>query len=242
MTVDVAKFAQSCSANKPVKGMLTGPVTILKWSFVRDDQPLSQTAGQIALAIRDEVVDLEAAGIKVIQVDEPAIRQGLPQRKAPKGADRQWSGLPLRKADYAAYLEWSVDVFRLATTGVTNQTQIHTHFCYSDFNEIFTAIQNLDADVITIENSKSDLKLLGALETHGYAAEIGPGLYDIHSPRVPSVEEMTARFAALQKYIPAENLWANPDCGLKTRGWPEVKESLENLVAVAVNARRQHQA
>ncbi|KAJ1745370.1 methionine-synthesizing 5- methyltetrahydropteroyltriglutamate--homocysteine methyltransferase, partial [Coemansia sp. RSA 1752] len=226
MTVDVAKFAQSCSANKPVKGMLTGPVTILKWSFVRDDQPLSQTAGQIALAIRDEVVDLEAAGIKVIQVDEPAIREGL----------------PLRKADYAAYLEWSVDVFRLATTGVTNQTQIHTHFCYSDFNEIFTAIQNLDADVITIENSKSDLKLLGALETHGYAAEIGPGLYDIHSPRVPSVEEMTARFAALQKYIPAENLWANPDCGLKTRGWPEVKESLENLVAVAVNARRQHQA
>ncbi|KAJ2139557.1 methionine-synthesizing 5- methyltetrahydropteroyltriglutamate--homocysteine methyltransferase [Coemansia sp. RSA 788] len=213
-------------ANKPVKGMLTGPVTILKWSFVRDDQPLSQTAGQIALAIRDEVVDLEAAGIKVIQVDEPAIREGL----------------PLRKADYAAYLEWSVDVFRLATTGVTNQTQIHTHFCYSDFNEIFTAIQNLDADVITIENSKSDLKLLGALETHGYAAEIGPGLYDIHSPRVPSVEEMTARFAALQKYIPAENLWANPDCGLKTRGWPEVKESLENLVAVAVNARRQHQA
>ncbi|KAJ1742307.1 methionine-synthesizing 5- methyltetrahydropteroyltriglutamate--homocysteine methyltransferase [Coemansia sp. RSA 989] len=224
MTVDVAKFAQSCSPSKPVKGMLTGPVTILKWSFVRDDQPLSQTAGQIALAIRDEVVDLEAAGIKVIQVDEPAIREGL----------------PLRKADYAAYLEWSVDVFRLATTGVSNQTQIHTHFCYSDFNEIFTAIKSLDADVITIENSKSDLKLLGALETHGYAAEIGPGLYDIHSPRVPSVEEMAARFAALQKYIPAENLWANPDCGLKTRGWPEVKESLTNLVAVAVAARSQH--
>ncbi|KAJ2358406.1 methionine-synthesizing 5- methyltetrahydropteroyltriglutamate--homocysteine methyltransferase [Coemansia sp. RSA 2618] len=226
MTVDVAKYAQSCSANKPVKGMLTGPVTILKWSFVRDDQPLSQTAGQIALAIRDEVVDLEAAGIRVIQVDEPAIREGL----------------PLRKADYAAYLEWSVDVFRLATTGVADQTQIHTHFCYSDFNEIFTAIKSLDADVITIENSKSDLKLLGALETHGYSAEIGPGLYDIHSPRVPSVEEMAARFAALQKYIPAENLWANPDCGLKTRGWPEVKESLENLVAVAVAARSQHNA
>ncbi|KAJ1718389.1 methionine-synthesizing 5- methyltetrahydropteroyltriglutamate--homocysteine methyltransferase, partial [Coemansia biformis] len=214
MTVDVAKFAQSCSKNKPVKGMLTGPVTILQWSFVRDDQPRSQTAGQIALAIRDEVVDLEAAGIQVIQVDDPAIREGL----------------PLRKADYAAYLQWSVDVFRLATTGVGNQTQIHTHFCYSDFNEIFTAIKSLDADVITIENSKSDLKLLGALETHGYAAEIGPGLYDIHSPRVPSVEEMAARFAALQKYIPAENLWANPDCGLKTRGWPEVREALTNLV------------
>ncbi|KAJ2492188.1 methionine-synthesizing 5- methyltetrahydropteroyltriglutamate--homocysteine methyltransferase [Coemansia sp. RSA 2050] len=226
MTVDVAKFAQSCSPNKPVKGMLTGPVTILQWSFVRDDQPRSQTAGQIALAIRDEVVDLEAAGIRVIQVDEPAIREGL----------------PLRKADYEAYLKWSVDVFRLATTGVCNETQIHTHFCYSDFNEIFTAIKSLDADVITIENSKSDLKLLGALEVHGYAAEIGPGLYDIHSPRVPSVEEMAARFAALQKYIPAENLWANPDCGLKTRGWPEVKESLTNLVAVAVAAREAHAA
>ncbi|KAJ2375656.1 methionine-synthesizing 5- methyltetrahydropteroyltriglutamate--homocysteine methyltransferase [Coemansia sp. RSA 2611] len=226
MTVDVAKFAQSCSPNKPVKGMLTGPVTILQWSFVRDDQPRSQTAGQIALAIRDEVVDLEAAGIRVIQVDEPAIREGL----------------PLRKADYEAYLKWSVDVFRLATTGVRNETQIHTHFCYSDFNEIFTAIKSLDADVITIENSKSDLKLLGALEVHGYAAEIGPGLYDIHSPRVPSVEEMAARFAALQKYIPAENLWANPDCGLKTRGWPEVKESLTNLVAVAVAARKAHAA
>ncbi|KAJ1999746.1 methionine-synthesizing 5- methyltetrahydropteroyltriglutamate--homocysteine methyltransferase [Coemansia thaxteri] len=151
-------------------------------------------------------------------------------------------GLPLRKADYEAYLKWSVDVFRLATTGVRNETQIHTHFCYSDFNEIFTAIKSLDADVITIENSKSDLKLLGALEVHGYAAEIGPGLYDIHSPRVPSVEEMAARFAALQKYIPAENLWANPDCGLKTRGWPEVKESLANLVAVAVAARKAHAA
>ncbi|KAJ2389933.1 methionine-synthesizing 5- methyltetrahydropteroyltriglutamate--homocysteine methyltransferase [Coemansia sp. RSA 2559] len=226
MTVDVARFAQGCSKNKPVKGMLTGPVTILQWSFVRDDQPRAQTAGQIALAIRDEVVDLEAGGIKVIQVDEPAIREGL----------------PLRKADYAAYLAWSVDVFRLATTGVRNETQVHTHFCYSDFNEIFTAIKSLDADVITIENSKSDLKLLGALETHGYTAEIGPGLYDIHSPRVPSVEEMAARFAALQKYIPAENLWANPDCGLKTRGWPEVKESLENLVAVAVAARKGHAA
>ncbi|KAJ2494899.1 hypothetical protein IWW47_004355, partial [Coemansia sp. RSA 2052] len=226
MTVDVAKFAQACSPRKPVKGMLTGPVTILQWSFVRDDQPRSQTAGQIALAIRDEVVDLEAAGIRVIQVDEPAIREGL----------------PLRKADYDAYLKWSVDVFRLATTGVRNETQIHTHFCYSDFNEIFTAIKSLDADVITIENSKSDLKLLGALEVHGYAAEIGPGLYDIHSPRVPSVEEMAARFAALQKYIPAENLWANPDCGLKTRGWPEVKESLTNLVAVAVAARKAHAA
>ncbi|KAJ1836762.1 methionine-synthesizing 5- methyltetrahydropteroyltriglutamate--homocysteine methyltransferase [Coemansia sp. RSA 2711] len=226
MTVDVARFAQSCSPRKPVKGMLTGPVTILQWSFVRDDQPRATTAGQIALAIRDEVVDLEAAGIRVIQVDEPAIREGL----------------PLRKSDYDAYLAWSVDVFRLATTGVADQTQIHTHFCYSDFNEIFTAIKSLDADVITIENSKSDLKLLGALETHGYAAEIGPGLYDIHSPRVPSVAEMAARFAALQKYIPAENLWANPDCGLKTRGWPEVKESLQNLVAVAVAARSQYAA
>ncbi|KAJ2594696.1 methionine-synthesizing 5- methyltetrahydropteroyltriglutamate--homocysteine methyltransferase [Coemansia sp. RSA 1721] len=225
MTVDVARFAQACSPNKPVKGMLTGPVTILQWSFVRDDQPRSQTAGQIALAIRDEVVDLEAAGIKVIQVDEPAIREGL----------------PLRKTDYEAYLKWSVDVFRLATTGVKNETQIHSHFCYSDFNEIFTAIKGLDADVITIENSKSDLKLLGALEVHGYAAEIGPGLYDIHSPRVPSVEEMAARFAALQKYVPAENLWANPDCGLKTRGWAEVKEALVNLVAVARDARKQHE-
>ncbi|KAJ1936391.1 methionine-synthesizing 5- methyltetrahydropteroyltriglutamate--homocysteine methyltransferase, partial [Linderina pennispora] len=226
MTVDVARFAQKCSPNKPVKGMLTGPVTILQWSFVRDDQPRSQTAAQIALAIRDEVVDLEAAGIKVIQVDEPAIREGL----------------PLRKSDYSAYLEWSVNVFRLATTGVRNETQVHSHFCYSDFNEIFTAIKSLDADVITIENSKSDLKLLGALQVHGYSAEIGPGLYDIHSPRVPSVEEMAARFSALQQYIPAENLWANPDCGLKTRGWPEVKEALTNLVTVAANARKAHAA
>ncbi|KAJ1944576.1 methionine-synthesizing 5- methyltetrahydropteroyltriglutamate--homocysteine methyltransferase, partial [Linderina macrospora] len=226
MTVEVSKFAQSCSPNKPVKGMLTGPVTILQWSFVRDDQPRSQTAAQIALAIRDEVVDLEAGGIKVIQVDEPAIREGL----------------PLRKTDYSAYLEWSVNVFRLATTGVRNETQVHSHFCYSDFNEIFTAIKSLDADVITIENSKSDLKLLGALQVHSYSAEIGPGLYDIHSPRVPSVEEMAARFSALQQYIPAENLWANPDCGLKTRGWPEVKEALTNLVTVAADARKAHAA
>ncbi|KAJ2162874.1 methionine-synthesizing 5- methyltetrahydropteroyltriglutamate--homocysteine methyltransferase [Coemansia sp. RSA 552] len=226
MTVDMARFAQSCSPSKPVKGMLTGPVTILQWSFVRDDQPRSQTAAQIALAIRDEVLDLEAAGTQVIQVDEPAIREGL----------------PLRKSDYAAYLEWSVDVFRLATTGVANKTQLHSHFCYSDFNEIFSAIKNLDADVITIENSKSDLKLLGALEAQGYSAEIGPGLYDIHSPRVPSVEEMAARLAALQEYIPAEHLHVNPDCGLKTRGWPEVKEALINLVAVAVDARKRHAA
>lgn len=221
MTVEWAKFAQKASPNKPIKGMLTGPVTILQWSFVRDDQPRSVTAQQIALAIRDEVKDLESAGIHVIQVDEPAIREGL----------------PLRAADFDAYLKWSVDAFRLATSGVKDTTQVHSHFCYSDFNQIFAAIQRLDADVITIENSKSDLKLLGALETHGYKAEIGPGLYDIHSPRVPSVEEMAERFQSLQQYIPAEHLWANPDCGLKTRGWPEVKQALANMVAVAVQAR-----
>ncbi|KAJ1675770.1 methionine-synthesizing 5- methyltetrahydropteroyltriglutamate--homocysteine methyltransferase [Spiromyces aspiralis] len=223
ITVETAKFAQTCSP-KPVKGMLTGPVTILQWSFVRDDQPRSETCKQIALAIRDEVVDLETAGTTIIQVDEPAIREGL----------------PLRKSGWDDYLEWSVDSFRLATAGVVDSTQIHTHMCYSEFNTIFPAIQRMDADVITIENAKSDLKLLHAFEHHGYKAEIGPGLYDIHSPRVPSVQEMKERVRKMLNYLSPQLLWINPDCGLKTRGWEEVRSSLTNLVEVARELRKEY--
>ncbi|KAL1932193.1 hypothetical protein VTP01DRAFT_9249 [Rhizomucor pusillus] len=222
MTIEEIKYAQSLTS-KPMKGMLTGPVTMMKWSFVRDDLPLKEICSQIGLALRDEVVDLEAAGIPCIQVDEPAIREGL----------------PIRRADWDAYLEWSVACFRLATSGIRDDTQIHTHMCYSDFNDIFDAIAALDADVITIENSKSDEKLLKIFETKQYTNEIGPGLYDIHSPRVPSVEEMKVRFADMLKYIPEHLLWANPDCGLKSRAWPETEAALTNLVEVAKYFRAQ---
>ncbi|KAI8366796.1 5-methyltetrahydropteroyltriglutamate-homocysteine S-methyltransferase [Radiomyces spectabilis] len=224
MTIDEIVYAQSLT-QKPMKGMLTGPVTMMKWSFVRDDIPAKDLCAQIGLALRDEVVDLEAAGIPCIQVDEPAIREGL----------------PIRRADWDAYLDWSVACFRLSTAGVRDETQIHTHMCYSDFNDIFDAIAALDADVITIENSKSDEKLLNIFETKQYTNEIGPGLYDIHSPRVPSVEEMKQRFGDMLKYLPAHLLWANPDCGLKSRGWPEVEAALINMVEVAKYYRAQHQ-
>ncbi|KAF8948579.1 methionine-synthesizing 5- methyltetrahydropteroyltriglutamate--homocysteine methyltransferase [Haplosporangium gracile] len=203
--------------SKPMKGMLTGPVTCLQWSFVRDDIPRSVVCTQLALAIRDEVMDLEKAGIAHIQVDEPAIREGL----------------PLRSVDFDFYLQWAVDAFLLSTTGVQDATVIHTHMCYSDFQDIFQAIVRMDADVLTIENSKSDMRILGAFSTYGYNAEIGPGVFDIHSPRVPSTQEMKERADAMLKYIPSRNLWINPDCGLKTRGWKEVRESLTNMVAVA---------
>ncbi|KAL0075407.1 5-methyltetrahydropteroyltriglutamate-homocysteine S-methyltransferase [Phycomyces blakesleeanus] len=216
MTIDEIVYAQSLT-KLPMKGMLTGPVTMMKWSFVRDDIPANELCAQIALALRDEVVDLETAGIPCIQVDEPAIREGL----------------PIRRADWDSYLEWSVGSFRLSTAGVRNETQIHTHMCYSDFNDIFDAIAALDADVITIENSKSDEKLLKIFETKQYTNEIGPGLYDIHSPRVPSYEEMKTRFGDMLKYLPEQLLWVNPDCGLKSRGWPEVEAALVNMVAVA---------
>ncbi|KAI0244629.1 methionine-synthesizing 5- methyltetrahydropteroyltriglutamate--homocysteine methyltransferase [Massospora cicadina] len=216
ITVGWSKYAQSLT-EKPMKGMLTGPITCLQWSFVRDDQPRKETANQLAFAIRDEVADLESAGIPAIQIDEPAIREGL----------------PLRRADWDEYLKWAVDAFLLASTGVQDNTQIHTHMCYSDFNDIFNSIKGMDADVLTIENSKSDLKLLSAFEVHSYTNQIGPGVYDIHSPRVPSVQEMKGRVAAMLSYLPPSLMWINPDCGLKTRGWPEVEASLRNLAEVA---------
>jgi 5-methyltetrahydropteroyltriglutamate--homocysteine methyltransferase len=220
MTVRWSKFAQS-QTKRPIKGMLTGPITILQWSFVRDDQPRSETAKQIALAIRDEVHDLEAAGIRIIQVDEPALREGL----------------PLRKADWAAYLRWAVDAFRLSTAVVADSTQIHTHMCYCEFNEIIDAIAELDADVISIESSRSEMELLKAFQTFRYPNEVGPGIWDIHSPRVPSLEEMTSLLERALKVLPREQLWVNPDCGLKTRGWPEVEKSVINLVAAAKKMR-----
>lgn len=220
MTVHTTKYAASLT-RLPMKGMLTGPITCLQWSFVRDDQPRRDTANQLALAIRDEVMDLEIADIPCIQIDEPAIREGL----------------PLRRGDWDDYLRWAVDAFLLATTGVRNATQIHTHMCYSDFQDIFPAIQRMDADVLSIENSRSDLKLLSTFDQHAYANWIGPGVYDIHSPRVPSAEEMLARAQQLLEYLPARLLWINPDCGLKTRGWKEVDAALRNMVQVAKQLR-----
>jgi 5-methyltetrahydropteroyltriglutamate--homocysteine methyltransferase len=204
-----------------MKGMLTGPVTMLQWSFVREDQPRKDTAFQIALALRKEVKDLENAGLPAIQMDEPAIREGL----------------PLKAKDQADYLRWAVDAFLLSTCCVEDKTQIHTHMCYSDFNDIFVSIQELDADCATIENSKSDLKLLRAFEKYGYDAGIGPGLYDIHSPRVPSSQEMADRLKSINKYIKTDLLWVNPDCGLKTRGWTETEAALRNMCEVAKAAR-----
>ncbi|MFE5797276.1 5-methyltetrahydropteroyltriglutamate--homocysteine S-methyltransferase [Streptomyces sp. NPDC056503] len=216
MTVRWTAYAQSLTT-KPVKGMLTGPVTMLAWSFVRDDQPLGDTARQVALALRDEVDDLEAAGTPVIQVDEPALRETL----------------PLRSADRAAYLAWATEAFRLTTSGVRPDTQIHTHMCYAEFGDIVRAIDDLDADVISLEAARSHMRVAHELAEHGYPREAGPGVWDIHSPRVPSPEEATALLRAGLEAIPAERLWVNPDCGLKTRGWPETRASLEHLVAAA---------
>ncbi len=216
MTVEWAQYAQSLTT-KPMKGMLTGPITILQWSFVRNDIPRSETALQIALAIRDEVQDLERAGIAIIQIDEAAMREGL----------------PLKKTDWPFYLDWSVRAFKVCSTGVNNTTQIHTHMCYSEFNDILPAIAAMDADVITIETSRSDMELLDAFHEFQYPNDIGPGVYDIHSPRVPSPEEMLRLMHKALAVIPAQRLWINPDCGLKTRGWPEVKTALQNMVTVA---------
>jgi 5-methyltetrahydropteroyltriglutamate--homocysteine methyltransferase len=220
MTVEWITYAQSLT-DKPVKGMLTGPVTILAWSFVRDDQPLADTANQVALAIRDETVDLQSAGIAVIQVDEPALRELL----------------PLRRADQVDYLRWAVGSFRLATSGVADSTQIHTHLCYSEFGEVIGAIADLDADVTSIEAARSHMEVLDDLNAIGFSNSVGPGVYDIHSPRVPSAQEMAASLRAALKAVPAQRLWVNPDCGLKTRNADEVTASLQNMVAAAQEVR-----
>lgn len=222
MTVRWSTFA-AAQTEKPMKGMLTGPVTILQWSFVRDDQPREITSNQIAFAIRDEVLALEKAGISIIQIDEAAIREGL----------------PLRKAKRQHYLEWAVRGFRITASGVEDRTQIHTHMCYSEFNDIIEHIAAMDADVITIETSRSQMELLQAFAHFDYPNEIGPGVYDIHSPRVPTTEEMTALLGKEAGLLPAQNLWVNPDCGLKTRKWPETKAALRNMVAAARQARLQ---
>ncbi|MFS2032883.1 5-methyltetrahydropteroyltriglutamate--homocysteine S-methyltransferase [Polaromonas sp. CT11-55] len=222
MTVAWTVYAQSLT-KRPMKGMLTGPITILQWSFVRDDQPRSLTAAQIAWAIRDEVVDLEGAGIGIIQIDEPAIREGL----------------PLRRAGWKPYLEWATRAFRISASGVADGTQIHTHMCYSEFNDILPEIAAMDADVITIETSRSDMELLRGFGDFKYPNEIGPGVYDIHSPRVPTVDEMVRLLRKAAAVIPAENLWINPDCGLKTRGWPETEAALGNMVQAAREVREE---
>ncbi|EDL61598.1 5-methyltetrahydropteroyltriglutamate--homocysteine S-methyltransferase [Gimesia maris] len=220
MTVKWTKYAQSCTG-KLMKGMLTGPVTILQWSFVRDDQPRSETCQQIGLAIRDEVLDLEAGGIRIIQIDEPAVREGL----------------PLRRSDWHAYLKWAVDCFRLSAAGVEDETQIHTHMCYSEFNDIIEAIAALDADVISIETSRSNMELLDAFVQFHYPNEIGPGVYDIHSPQVPTVEWMVDLLEKALKVLEPRQLWVNPDCGLKTRKWDEVRPALQNMVTAAKTLR-----
>jgi 5-methyltetrahydropteroyltriglutamate--homocysteine methyltransferase len=222
MTTDWIAFAQSLT-EKPVKGMLTGPVTMLQWSFVRDDQPRSETCEQLALAIRDEVADLEEEGIKIIQVDEPAIREGL----------------PLRADGWAEYLRWADYCFRVATSVVRDETQIQTHMCYSDFGDIMEQIQQMDADVLLIEAARSRMELLHDWERTGYAQEIGPGVYDIHSPRVPAPDEMTELLRAAARVLRPEQLWVNPDCGLKTRAWPETEAALRNMVQAAKQLREE---
>ena len=222
MTVEWIKFAQSQTL-KIMKGMLTGPVTILNWSFVRDDQPRSTSCAQLALAIRQEVLDLEKAGIKVIQIDEAALREGL----------------PLRKSQWKEYLDWAVGAFRIAANGVGDQTQIHTHMCYSEFNDIISSIADMDTDVITIETSRSDMELLDAFDSFKYPNEIGPGVYDIHSPNIPTQEHIVSLMQKAAQKIPAERLWVNPDCGLKTRQWSEVTPALTNMVAAAKTLRSQ---
>lgn len=216
ITVDTARHAQSLT-DRPMKGMLTGPITMLQWSFVRDDQPRADTALQLALAIRDEVADLEQAGIGVIQIDEPALREGLPLRQ------RDWNG----------YLDWAVRAFRISAATVADRTQIHTHMCYAEFNDILPAIAAMDADVITIETSRSAMELLEGFGAFEYPNDIGPGVYDIHSPRVPGVDAMLALLERACEVIPPERLWVNPDCGLKTRAWPETEAALSNMVAAA---------
>lgn len=216
ITVEWIRHAQS-RTRRPVKGMLTGPVTILNWSFVRDDQPRSTTAWQLALALRDEVQDLEQAGIRIIQIDEAALREGL----------------PLRRSEQAAYLEWAVQAFRLTASGVDNGTQIHTHMCYADFNDIIDAIAAMDADVITIESSRSRMELLQAFEDFEYPNAIGPGVYDIHSPNIPEIDAMVHAVRAAARHIDPDRLWVNPDCGLKTRSWAEVEPALRNMVEAA---------
>ncbi len=225
MTVDWSTYAQSLT-DRPMKGMLTGPVTMLQWSFVRDDQPRSETTRQIALALRDEVNDLEAAGIRAIQVDEPALREGM----------------PLRRKDWDGYLKWAVEAFRLATSGVEDATQIHTHMCYAEFNDIIESIAALDADVISVEASRSDMELLDIFREFEYPNEIGPGVYDIHSPRVPTVDEIVRLLAKAEEVIPRDRLWVNPDCGLKTRSWEEVRPALANMVAAAKQLRERQPA
>ncbi len=221
MTVEWSRYAQSLT-DKPMKGMLSGPLTMLFWSFVRDDLPRQAVALQLALALRDEVTDLEAAGIRVIQIDEPTLREGL----------------PLRQADWPAYLDWAVRAFRITASGVRDDTQIHTHMCYSEFNDILPAIAALDADVITIETSRGKMKLLEGFADFRYPNDIGPGLYDIHSPRVPAQAEMSDLLQRALKVLPAERLWVNPDCGLKTRGWPETEAALRAMVETARAARQ----
>jgi 5-methyltetrahydropteroyltriglutamate--homocysteine methyltransferase len=221
MTVKWSHYAQS-KTQRYVKGMLTGPVTILQWSFVRDDQPREETTMQIALAIRDEVTDLEQAGIKIIQIDEPAIREGL----------------PLHKADRNHYLNWAIKAFRISASGVKDETQIHTHMCYSEFNDIIAHIAAMDADVITIETSRSQMELLDAFANFNYPNEIGPGVYDIHSPRVPGVSEIEQLLEKALNVIPAKNLWVNPDCGLKTRKWTETEQALKNMITATKKLRQ----
>ncbi|MFM0209654.1 5-methyltetrahydropteroyltriglutamate--homocysteine S-methyltransferase [Paraburkholderia sediminicola] len=216
MTVEWIKYAQSLS-NKPMKGMLTGPVTILNWSFVRDDQPRSVSCYQLALAIREEVLELEKSGVRVIQIDEAALREGL----------------PLRKSQWQEYLDWAVTSFRITANGVDDETQIHTHMCYSEFNDIIASIADMDADVITIETSRSDMELLDAFDNFNYPNEIGPGVYDIHSPNIPTEEHIVQLMKKAAERIPAQRLWVNPDCGLKTRQWEEVIPALTNMVAAA---------
>ncbi|VVD61579.1 5-methyltetrahydropteroyltriglutamate--homocysteine S-methyltransferase [Pandoraea aquatica] len=222
MTVEWIKYAQSLT-DKPMKGMLTGPVTILNWSFVRDDQPRSVSCFQLALAMREEVLDLERAGVRVIQIDEAALREGL----------------PLRRSQWATYLHWAVESFRITANGVQDDTQIHTHMCYSEFNDIIAAIAEMDADVITIETSRSDMELLDAFDSFQYPNEIGPGVYDIHSPNIPTQEHMVSLMQKAAERIPAQRLWVNPDCGLKTRQWAEVIPALQNMVAAAKTLRAQ---
>ncbi|WP_122586024.1 5-methyltetrahydropteroyltriglutamate--homocysteine S-methyltransferase [Pseudomonas viridiflava] len=216
MTVEWIRYAQA-QTDKIMKGMLTGPVTMLMWSFAREDVSRKVQAQQLALAIRDEVVDLEAAGIKIVQIDEAAFREGL----------------PLRREQWAEYLNWAVEAFRLCASGVRDETQIHTHMCYSEFNDVIESIAAMDADVITIETSRSDMELLEAFEAFDYPNDIGPGVYDIHSPRVPETHEMVNLLRKAAKRVPSERLWVNPDCGLKTRGWPETEAALAGMVAAA---------
>jgi 5-methyltetrahydropteroyltriglutamate--homocysteine methyltransferase len=221
MTVEIIKYAASLT-DKPVKGMLTGPVTILQWSFYREDISRSEVARQIAFALREEVRDLERAGIRIIQIDEPALREGL----------------PIRKEDWNEYLAWAVDVFHIASGAERDETQIHTHMCYSEFNDIIESISRLDADVISIETSRSRMELLDAFRDFKYPNEIGPGVYDIHSPLIPDVAQVEELITKASEYIPKENLWINPDCGLKTRSEPETKAALGNMVKAARNLRQ----